>query len=162
MSDVYPETFHAQLPISFDLIKQGLDVLVMPDVRFLLAQLPPPDSTEAVGWIVLTFFGLAAGFYYVLMCWQALFPKKSPPDHDVWATKVELARLELDHKGEMRRIEQRFSEWISQQDKQHEEKMDKWDQWHKELVQWQLLTERALGTIGTKAEFANAKKPGAR
>ena len=120
----------------------------------LLADLPSPESPESVGWIVLTVAGIAGGLYYVLMCWQLMFPKKSPPDHDVWATKVELAKLEKDHKAEMERIEERFEEWLTQQAKQHDEQMKLWAEWRDKMGEWQRSVERAIGHVETKAEAA--------
>lgn len=123
----------------------------------LIAQLPAPDSPESVGWIVLTISGILGGVYYAVSAWRTMFPVKNPPDHDVWATKAELAKLERDHKAEMHRIEERFEDWLEQQSNQHEEKMKLWGQWRDSFSDWQKGIERAIGHVETKADIALGK-----
>lgn len=124
----------------------------------LIAQLPAPDSPESVGWLVLTISGILGGAYYAVSAWRTMFPVKNPPDHDVWATKLELAKLERDHKEEMKRIEDRFEVWLDQQAKQHDEKMKLWGEWRDGFSDWQLKIERAIGHVETKAEMAVQQK----
>lgn len=121
--------------------------------------LPDPKSPESVGWLVLTVAAGAMALNQVVSLWFKVNPRKIPPDHEVWATKVELAKLEKDHKAEMARIEQRFSEWITQQAEQHEEEMKIWREWKESLDGWRLSIERAIGHVETKADVAMKGRP---
>lgn len=127
------------------------------------ATLPDPKSPESVGWLVLTIAAVAVALNQVMSVWMKLHPKKLPPDHEVWATKLELTKLEKDHKEEMARIEKRFAEWITQQAEQHDEEMKVWREWKGSLDRWTLSIERALGHVETKAELAMQQtKPAAK
>lgn len=140
-----------------------LDLLSLCPLLADSGSLPDPKSPESVGWLVLTIAAVAVALNQVMSVWLKLHPKKLPPDHEVWATKLELAKLEKDHKEEMARIEKRFAEWITQQAEQHDEEMTVWREWKGSLDKWTLTIERALGHVETKAELAlQHTKPGAK
>ncbi len=117
-----------------------------------LATLPDPQSAEAMGWVGATIAAICVALNQVVSFWFKLFPRKSPPDHETYATKQEVAALELEHEHEMERIEKRFSEWMTQQERNHHEAMREWRGWHSTLSGWQLQIERALGHTETKAD----------
>lgn len=126
-------------------------------ISFLLLAatgLPEPTSYEAMGWISAAVFGMAGGLYYVLCTWEKLFPKMTPPAHEVYATKSEVAALEKEHEDEMKRIEHRFEQWLEQQSQQHEESMRELRAWRNELGKWQMGIENVVGKIDTKASLA--------
>lgn len=123
----------------------------------LIAQasdLPPPNSAAAVGWIVLTIAAVCVALNQVLGLYFTLKPRKSPPDHEIYATKAELAAAKEEHQANDTRIEERCAGWMEQQQTQHSENMHKLDQAMSRFEEWQLTIERALGIIGTKAEIA--------
>jgi hypothetical protein len=129
----------------------------MSDLLPLLAQLPDPSSSASVGWLVLTVAAIAAALNQITSLWFRLHPRKMPPDHEVWATKLEVAKLEKDHKEEMQRIEKRFAEWITQQAEQHDEEMAVWREWKESLDKWSRNIERALGHAEAKVDIAIQK-----
>ncbi len=131
-------------------------VLSLACIAVLLTEsgLPDPKSYEATGWLVVGLSSLIIGVYYVLLIWKMLFPAKSPPDHETYATKSEVAKLEIEHEEEMQRIEKRFEEWLEQQAKQHGETMKVWSQWRDSLEGWKNQIERAMGHVETKADVA--------
>ncbi len=124
------------------------------------SSLPDPKSAEAVGWMVATIGGIMLSLYYALAMWKMLFPTKTPPDNEVFATKAEVAKLELEHEDEMKRIEKRFEQWLEQQSEQHQEAMRELRAWRDELHRWQMGIENVAGKIDTKAEFALHRKAG--
>lgn len=124
----------------------------------LLADLPPPDSYQAMGWLGACIFGLAGGVYYVLCCWEKLFPKTTPPAHETYATKSEVSKLEQEHEVEMERIENRFEGWMEQQAKQHTESMTELRKALNAFGEWQMTIERALGHVETKADISLQQK----
>jgi hypothetical protein len=123
----------------------------------ILAELPKPDSPESVGWIIIILGGLVMTAYYCIMAWKALFPAKVPPDHEVYATRSQLLKLEVDMKGDIKRVEERFEEWLEQQAVNHKDEMTLLGQWKNELQGWQRQMERALGHVETKADLALEK-----
>lgn len=140
-------------------------------VSFLFAQAGAgdPASWQSQGWIIAGIFALIGSANQGLALWDKLFPRKSPPDHEVYASKTELtrvesaqkteiSRVETAHKEEMLRIEKRFAEWLTQQAAQHEEEMQVMREWRDELGKWQLNIERAMGHVETKADVAMKKK----
>jgi hypothetical protein len=134
----------------------------MPFSAFLLATAdgPPSDPTSyiAIGWIIVAIAGLVGMANQGMDLWRKTFPTKSPPDHETYATKAELAKLELGHKEEMRRIEDRFEQWMTQQAAQHRESMDKTEEAIEKFSEWQLAIERALGHVETKADLGLQKR----
>lgn len=125
----------------------------------ILAQQTPtdPQSYQAVGWIIVSIGAILGIAHYGVQIWRALFPAKHPPDHEVYATKAEMMKLEAAHLGEMKRIEKRFEEWLEARGKQHQETMAMWQEWRQDLQKWQLTIERALGHVETKADNALSK-----
>lgn len=92
------------------------------------------------------------GFYFTLK------PRKTPPDHEIYATKAELAAAKEEHKENDERIEKRFAEWMEQERERHEESMRKLDETMNSFKGWQLTIENALGRIGTEAKIALESK----
>ena len=110
-----------------------------------------------MGWIIAAVFGIVGLANQGMALWDRLFPRAMPPAHELYATKAELAKLELGHKDEMRRIEERFEQWMEQQASQHRESMEKTGEAIEKFSEWQLLIERALGHVETKADFGLSK-----
>jgi hypothetical protein len=138
----------------------------------LLAQasdLPQPTSYAAMGWIIAGVFGIVGLANQGMALWDRLFPRATPPPHELYATKAELAatrahieeeaeKAKREHKESDARIEARFESWMTQQQEQHEDSMRKFDEAMERFTGWQLTMERALGVIGTKADIALEKK----
>jgi len=122
------------------------------------AELPDPKSAEATGWLIACIGGLVVTAYYGLCTWEKLFPKTTPPAHEVYATKSEMAALEKEHEEEMKRIEHRFEQWLEQQSQQHEESIRELRAWRNELGKWQMGIENVVGKIDTKASLALDQK----
>ena len=120
--------------------------------------MPPPSSAEAVGWVVLSIAAAClalnqiAGFYFTLS------PRKTPPDHETYATKAELAQAKKEHQESDARIERRFEEWMEQQQEQHKENIAKLEEAMDKFGEWQQSIERALGHVETKADVALGKR----
>jgi hypothetical protein len=137
---------------------------------FLAAtDMPEPTSYAAMGWIIAGVFGIVGLANQGMALWDRLFPQASPPAHELYATKAELAaaraqieeeaeKAKQEHKDSDARIEKRFESWMTQQQAQHEDSMAKFDEAMERFTGWQLTMERALGVIGTKADFALEKK----
>lgn len=119
--------------------------------------LPDPNSYASMGWIIAGVFGIVGLANQGMALWDRLFPRATPPAHELYATKVELAKLEMGHKEEMRRIEDRFEQWMEQQASQHKESMEKTEEAIDKFGEWQLSIERALGHVETKADFGMHK-----
>ncbi len=121
---------------------------------------PPSDpaSYQAVGWIIVAVAGIVAMANQGVDLWRKMFPAKSPPDHETYATKVELAKLEVEHEEEMKRIEHRFEQWLEQQSQQHAESMRELRGWREDLGKWQMGIENIVGKIDTKADIALGKR----
>ena len=68
---------------------------------------PPNDPTSynAVGWIIVAVAGIVAMANQGVDLWRKMFPVKSPPDHETYATKVELAKLEEEIAAGMKVLE---------------------------------------------------------
>jgi hypothetical protein len=124
----------------------------------LLADMPDPSSYQALGWIIVGVFCIVGMANQGVDLWRKMFPKEMPPAHELYATKLELAKLEKSHKEEMARIEKRFSEWMSQGETQHQESMEKVERAIGKFGDWQLSMERALGHVETKADYG-PKRP---
>lgn len=120
----------------------------------VLAQsvLPDPKSAESVGWFVLTAAAAAAAINQGASFWQKVNPKESPPNHETYATKKELAKLEADHEEEMRRIEGRFETWLEQNDQHHRDEMKLLGDWKESMVRWQVDIAGAMGKLQTMFE----------
>ena len=130
-----------------------------------LAEMPEPTSYAAMGWIIAGVFGIVGLANQGMALWDRLFPRPSPPAHELYATKAELAatrahieeeaeKAKREHKESDARIEARFESWMTQQQEQHEDSMRKFDEAMERFTGWQLTMERALGVIGTKADIA--------
>lgn len=120
--------------------------------------LPDPKSAEAVGWLVLTVAAAAVTFSQIVSGWQKLFPRQTPPNHEVYATKAELAKLEKDHEEEMGRIEERFEKWLEQNDEHHQEEMRVLNEWKESMAKWQTDIASAMGRLHALFELALKKR----
>lgn len=56
-----------------------------------LAQLPAPESAQAIGWLALAGFAIAGGVNQVLKFFDRF--KETPPSHQTYATKSEHGEL---------------------------------------------------------------------
>jgi hypothetical protein len=117
-------------------------------------ELPEPTSYVSLGWIVAGVFGIVGLFNQGLALWDRLFPRATPPAHELYATKADLEKARKEHQESDARIEKRFEGWMEQQQEQHTENMDKLDKAMSRFEEWQLTIERALGVVGTKADIA--------
>jgi hypothetical protein len=125
----------------------------------LLADMPDPTSYAAMGWIIAGVFGIVGLANQGMELYRKMFPTKVPSDEERYASKIELNKLEADHKAEMRRIESRFSEWMAQTEAQHGQRMHLLSEWRDSMGQWQLNMERAMGHVETKADAALNRRP---
>lgn len=123
---------------------------------FLLAavELPDPKSAEAIGWLFVTVGGACLALNQIASFYFTIKPRKSPPDHEVYATKAELETARQEHQESDARIEKRFEQWMEQEQTRHTEGMKKFDDTIECLTEWRLTIERALGVVGTKADLA--------
>jgi hypothetical protein len=120
-----------------------------------LADLPPePTSYAAMGWIIAGIFGIVGLANQGMALWDRLFPRATPPAHELYATKADLAAAREEHKENDERIEKRFAEWMEQERERHEQSMSKLDETMKSFKDWQLTIENALGRIGSEAKIA--------
>jgi len=113
-----------------------------------------------MGWIVAGIFGIVGLANQGMALWDRLFPRATPPAHELYATKAELGKLEQEHEEEMERIESRFEGWMDQQAKQHAESLTELRKAMAAFSEWQMTIERALGHVETKADFGLAGKRG--
>jgi len=116
------------------------------------AELPDPNAYASMGWIIAGIFGCVGLANQGMALWDRLFPRAQPPAHELYATKAEVTKLEAEHEEEMRRIEQRFENWMEQEAQQHRESMEKLEEAIGKFGDWQLSIERALGHVEVKAE----------
>ena len=123
-------------------------------------ELPDPNSYASMGWIIAGIFGIVGLANQGIALWDRMFPRKTPPDHEVYASKAELKVLEADHEAEMKRIEDRFSEWMTMNETQHSESMTELRRCMDAFRDWQLTIENVLGRVGTKADIALTQQPG--
>ena len=112
----------------------------------------------AMGWIIAGIFGIVGLANQGMALWERLFPRATPPAHELYATKAELAKLETEHEEEMQRIETRFEEWMAQQAEQHAESMAELRKANTTFGEWQRSIERALGHVETKADIGLQKR----
>ncbi|MBE7497113.1 MAG: hypothetical protein HS117_19400 [Verrucomicrobiaceae bacterium] len=126
------------------------------------ADMPEPTSYAALGWIIAGVFGIVGLANQGMALWDRLFPRATPPAHELYATKEELQQAKEEHQASDARIEKRFEDWMEQQQTQHTENMAKLDETIDRFAAWQLTMERALGVIGTKADIALEAKSGGR
>jgi len=124
----------------------------------LLADLPPPDSYSSMGWIIAGIFGIVGLANQGMALWDRLFPRATPPAHEVYATKAELQRVEQEQEEETKRIERRFEQWMEQEAAQHRENIEKLEEVIGKFGEWQLSIERALGHVETKADLVSKVK----
>lgn len=122
------------------------------------SSLPDPTSYVAVGWILGVIFCIVGMANQGMDLWRKMFPVKTPPDHETYATKAEVSKLEQEHEEEMKRIEHRFEQWLEQQSKQHQESMNELRGWREDLGKWQMGIENIVGKIDTKADIALGQK----
>ncbi len=116
-----------------------------------------PTSYAAMGWIIAGIFGIVGLANQGMALWDRLFPRATPPAHEMYATKAEVAKLEAEHEEEMARIEKRFEEWMEQQAAQHRESMEELRKANVTFGDWQRSIERALGHVETKADIGLGK-----
>lgn len=135
---------------------------MIPFCLLAAAELPDPTSYASTGWIIAAIFGIVGLANQGMALWDRLFPRPSPPAHELYATKAELAQAKEEHQASDARIEKRFEEWMQQQQEQHVESMNKLEVAMDKFSDWQLAIENALGRIGTKADLALEKKQGTR
>lgn len=135
---------------------------MLPFCLLASAELPDPTSYASTGWIIAAIFGIVGLANQGMALWDRLFPRPSPPAHELYATKAELAQAKEEHQASDARIEKRFEEWMEQQQEQHVESMNKLEVAMDKFSDWQLAIENALGRIGTKADLALEKKQGTR
>jgi len=107
-----------------------------------------------MGWIITGIFGIVGLANQGMALWDRLFPRATPPAHELYATKTEVAKLGAEHEEEMKRIEHRFEQWLEQQSQQHKESMTEMRAWRTELGKWQQGIENVVGRIDTKATIA--------
>jgi len=119
--------------------------------------MPDPTSWMSLGWLVAGIFGIVGLANQGMALWDRLFPRATPPAHEMYATKAEMAKLEAEHEEEMARIEKRFEDWMGQQAVQHQESMEELRKANKSFSEWQLTIERALGHVETKADIGLGK-----
>jgi hypothetical protein len=148
-------------------LTEALPILALP----VLAQsgLPDPASPEAIGWILAGAFALVGMANQGMELWKKIHPTKTPPDHEVYATKTEMQaavanakeeaakefrahkaeiqRVESDHRQTLQRIENRFEVWITEMDKETRAEIDKICEVSEETKSWRSDIERALGRI---------------
>lgn len=127
---------------------------MLPLCLFAAADMPEPTSYLAMGWIIAGIFGLVGLANQGMALWDRLFPKATPPAHEMYATKAELAKAKVEHEESDKRIERRFEEWMTQEQRQHAENLEKFEEAMIKFSQWQLMIERALGHVETKADVA--------
>jgi hypothetical protein len=130
----------------------------MPPFCLLAADMPEPTSYLAMGWIIAGIFGIVGLANQGMALWDRLFPRATPPAHELYATKAELAAAKTEHEASDKRIEDRFEQWMQQERQQHDESMEKLQDAMIAFGAWQLTIENALGRIGTKADIALEKK----
>ena len=109
----------------------------------VLAQLPDPQSSESVGWLVLT----GAAVLVIIKNSSDLFRSwfvKSPPDHDRYAQKAAVDK-------ESARIEARFETWM-------EEMCQKFEAHAKDSHAGREQIERAVGRIEGKIDAIKSQR----
>lgn len=107
-----------------------------------------------MGWIIAGIFGIVGLANQGMALWDRLFPRATPPAHELYATKAEVSKLEVEHEEEMERIENRFEGWMEQQARQHTESMTELRKALNAFGEWQMTIERALGHVETKADLS--------
>lgn len=115
----------------------------------VLAELPDPKSSEALGWVMLILAGLlviAKNASDLIRTWFF----KSPPDHDRYASKSDLTALELEMDKDVLRVEHRLEEWATGIDTKLEKHIRDSNAGRQE-------TERALGRIEGKIDAIKPK-----
>lgn len=128
----------------------------------LLADLPDPESYQSVGWIVVGLSSVAVAVYYVLEIWRMLFPKEQPPAHETYATKAELKELEADTEEEIKRVEDRFEEWIEGTQENHRDSVAELRRTLEAFTEWQRSIERGFGRMEAKIEGAGGAQAGGK
>jgi len=111
-----------------------------------------------MGWIIAGIFGIVGLANQGMALWDRLFPRATPPAHEVYATKAELQRVEQEQEEETKRIERRFEQWMEQEAAQHRENIEKLEEVIGKFGEWQLSIERALGHVETKADLVSKVK----
>ena len=129
-----------------------------PVLLLAAVELPDPNSYASMGWIIAGIFGIVGLANQGMVLWDRLFPKATPPAHEMYATKAELAKAKVEHEESDKRIERRFEEWMTQEQRQHAENLEKFEEAMIKFSQWQLMIERALGHVETKADVALNKQ----
>jgi len=129
-----------------------------PVLLLAAVELPDPNSYASMGWIIAGIFGIVGLANQGIALWDRMFPRKSPPDNEVYATKAELAKARQEHQDSDKRIEDRFEQWMIQEQKQHSENLEKFEDAMIKFSQWQLMIERALGHVETKADVAMGRE----
>ncbi len=119
-------------------------------LAYILAQasaLPDPKSYEMMGWLMAGIAALAVTVNQVLGAWHKVNPPPTPPNHEVYATKSELTKLEADHEKEMKRIEDRFEAWLEQNETHHREELKVLREWKDSMTSWQVDLAGSMGKL---------------
>jgi hypothetical protein len=98
-----------------------------------LAELPAPDSTQAVGWLVVTFFGIMGGLYYTLAVIDKFRGKKpteiaqplSVKAHDTGVTRQEWSDADTKVHGRIKRERAEIDERIARVEDEARDRADK-------------------------------------
>lgn len=149
------------------LLTEALPILSLP----VLAEtgLPDPTSPAAIGWLLAGAFALVGMANQGVELWKKLHPTKTPPDHEVYATKQEVAaavatakevaaqefrvqreeirRVDAEFRQTFQRIEVRFESWLTEFDKETRHELEKLAKVTEETKTWLINTERAIGRI---------------
>jgi hypothetical protein len=132
------------------LLTEALPILALP----VLAQtgLPDPTSPAAIGWLLAGAFALVGMANQGMELWKKISPTKNPPDHETYASKVDLARVQAEHEKALNRIENRFEEWIEGNDRAFKEELKGISAWRHTQQEWMQTVERSLGRIEAKTD----------
>lgn len=106
-------------------------------MNLLLAQLPAPDSAASVGWLFLTFGGVAAGLYYIVELWRSLSGKKDKTEvgpqpfvvaeHQAPVTRADLEKVDTSVHGRVKRERAEIDAQIARVEQAAKERADNLD-----------------------------------
>lgn len=116
----------------------------------LLAKLPDPQSSESIGWLMVAGGALLVIIKNASDLYRSWFVK-SPADHDTFATKADVLKLEAEVDGDVSRVEHRLELWAT-------ELRTKIDQQDTTSSESREQTERALGRIEGKIDALRVRR----